>query len=269
MRTVVLLLLASSLAACTAPQSAEEAAAPAATPGIADHVFADSEVTRIHSRMIGTAAPDNGWEQARYIQFDWIVAREEGPVRRSHRWDRYTGEYRFEAEVEGGRRVVLFNVNNPTEGQAWQDGQPLEGEALTDALRSANSAYINDSYWLLMPYKWSDPGVNASFVGEETDDQGRAWEVVELTFDGVGLTPQNKYRGFVNPETGLMEQWYHYRSAEDSVPSTVTGWTEWRQVGPIMLSPLRPTPEGNIRIRFENLEVSTEVPEGAFAPPTA
>ena len=70
---------------------------------------------------------------------------------------------------------------------------------------------------------------------------GRWWN---STFDGVGLTPQNKYRGFVNPETGLMEQWYHYRSAEDSVPSTVTGWTEWRQVGPIMLSPLRPNSRG-------------------------
>lgn len=268
MRPVVLLVLASALAACTAPESAELAESPAAQ-GIADHVFSDPEVTRIHSRMIGTAAPDNGWEQARYIQFDWIVAREEGPVRRSHRWDRYTGEYRFEAEVDGGRRVALFNVNDPTQGQAWQDGRPLEGEALTDALRSANSAYINDSYWLLMPYKWSDPGVNAAFIGEETDDQGRTWEVVELTFDGVGLTPQNKYRAFVNPETGLMEQWYHYRDAADSVPSTVTGWTEWRQVGPIMLSPMRPTPEGNVRIRFENLEVSSEVPEGAFAPPTA
>jgi len=265
MRPFVLVLSASLLAACSGSESAPSSAPD---PGIAGHVFDDPEVTRIHTRMIGTAAPDNGWERARYIRFDWIVNRDDGPVRRAHAWDRYTGEYRFEAEVEGGTRVALFNVNAPTEGRAWQDGTPLEGEALTDALRSANGAYINDSYWLLMPYKWSDEGVNAEFIGAETDGAGRAWEVVELTFDGVGLTPQNKYRGFVNPQTGLMEQWYHYRDAADSLPSTVTGWTEWRQVGPIMLSPMRPTPEGTVRIRFENLEVSPEVPAGAFAPPT-
>jgi hypothetical protein len=263
MRPLKFLLLAVPLVACSG--TGEGGAAPA--PGIEAHVFTDPEVTRIHGRMIRAMAPDNGWERSRYIAFDWLVARDTGPLRRAHRWDRYTGEYRLESPVEGGTQVALFNVHSPTDGRVWIDGEELQGEARDAALRGALGAHVNDSYWLLMPYKWSDPGVNARYVGEETDADGRSWEVVELTFDGVGLTPQNKYRAFVNPDTGLMERWYHYRDAADPDPSTITGWAEWRQVGPLLLSPERPTPEGPSRIRFENLQVETQVPAGVFDSP--
>jgi hypothetical protein len=113
---------------------------------------------------------------------------------------------------------------NTRSGSAWVKSAPVGGDELKELLEEAYVLWTKDTYWLLMPYKWSYEGVNAEFIGAETYGAGREWEVVELTFDGVGLTPQNKYRGFVNPQTGLMEQWYHYRDAADSLPSTVTGW---------------------------------------------
>jgi len=269
MRTLLAVLVSASLAACGSGGE-DPGAGTASAPGLADHSFADADVTRIHSRMAGVMAPDNGWERARYLEFDWMVARGEGeePLRRSHAWDRWEGDYRLTAPTDDGEMVAIFNVDRPQEGRVWITGQEVTDPATRETLLDrAHGMFVNDSYWLLMPYKWADPGVTARYLGEETDPDGTLWEVVELSFDGVGRTPQNLYRGYVNPETGLMERWLHYRDETVTEP-LVTGWTEWRRFGPIMLSSQRPTPEGPSRIFFENLRVETQLPTGAFAPPS-
>lgn len=248
-----------------------DAAASAEAPltqSRAEAAFPDTAAARVWTRMMDTLAPADGWPRTRYVQFDWIVAREDGELRRSHRWDLWEGDYRVEAPVNGGRMVALFNVNAPTEDERiWIDGEPVEDGARSDSLaNSAHAMFVNDSYWLLMPYKWADDGVQAEHLGE-MEQWGETYEVVELTFEDVGLTPQNKYRAFVDPSSGVMELWQHYRQADDPEPSFTMRWGDWQRYGPIMLSSTRPDQEGNSRIHFENLDASTEVPEGAFAPP--
>ncbi len=240
--------------------------------GAAGPSFPDPDVARIHARMMEAMAPDNGWERARYIQFDWVVSGADGQEsRRAHRWDRYTGAYRLDAATQDGAPMVaVFDVGEPGAGRVWVDGALQPPEAAAPLLERANAIFINDSYWLLMPYKWADPGVNCAYLGPATDEAGREWEVVELTFDSVGLTPRNKYRAFVNPETGRMERWQHWRDADDPEPRFTSDWTDWRTYGPIQLSSLRPDPAtGESRIRFENLRVEASVPADALAPPGA
>jgi hypothetical protein len=238
-------------------------------PGIADHVFDDAEVTRLHSRMIREMAPSNGWERTRYLEFDWAVNRPDGaePLVRSHRWDRWEGQARVEAPTQdGGVYVAIFDTNDPEAGQVWVDGVEVTGDEAAQRLQGAYRAHINDGYWLVMPYKWTDPGVTATYVGEVPDDEtGVAWEVVELSFDAVGLTPQNMYRAWINPESGLMERWEHFSNAEAS-PSP-SDWTDWVQAGPISLA-LNRRSGGEVRIFFSHVLASETVPEGAFAPPS-
>lgn len=223
--------------------------------------FPDSDVARIYTRMMDTMAPDGGWERARYLEFDWAI----GTTVRHHRWDRWTGDVRYQAPTQGQELVAIFNTADPEAGRAWLDGTELAGEEAATRLASAYRAHINDSYWLVMPYKWADPGVTTRYLGEQTDEAGRRWEVVELAFgDAVGLTPQNRYHAFVNPESGLMERWHHYADAgADPSPSD---WTEWAWYGPIQLAENRRV-DGTPRIHFPHLRVETSVPEGAFDPP--
>jgi hypothetical protein len=230
------------------------------------HSFDDPEVTRVWTRMMDVIAPDRGWERARYIEFDWAVRRAEGePLTRHHRWDRWEGMARYEAPTANGRLLAIFDTDDPESGWAWLDGRELTGEQATEALRGAHRAHVNDAYWLIMPYKWTDPGVTATYLGEQEDEEGRSWEVVELTFDeGTGYTPQNVYRAFVNPETGRMEMWHHLSNPEAN-PSPAE-WVDWRRVGPIELSATR-LAGGEPRIFFPHLRVETEVPSGAFDPP--
>lgn len=259
-------LAAAALVGLAACEEATPRSDAAEGPGIADHAFDDPEVTRIHSRMVEVMAPENGWERTRYLEFDWAVNRGDGePLVRAHRWDRWEGRARVEAPTQdGGTYVAIFSTDDPEAGQVWVDGVEVTGEEATRRLQGAYSAHINDSYWLIMPYKWTDPGVSVTWLGEEVEGDTR-WEKVELAFDdGVGLTPRNRYRAWVNQESGLMERWEHFRDAE-AQPSP-SDWTEWISSGPIMLA-LNRRSGGETRIFFSHVLAAESVPDEAFAPP--
>lgn len=229
--------------------------------------ISDPEVRRIHARMMEAMGGEAAWERTRYLAFDWIVGRPgREPVRRSHRWDRWTGRYRVLAPSAAGELMALFDVDRPREGRAWLDGEAVGGPRADSLLDRAHAIFINDSYWLLMPYKWTDPGVETRYLGRRTDEEGKAWEVVELTFEeGTGRTPWNIYHAWVNPETGLMERWWHFREA--GADPLITDWTDWRPCGPVRMAWDRPFRSSDGRIRFEGVRCETEVPEGAFAAP--
>lgn len=260
MRTLLAITVSVLLVGC------DQATPRAGVGEAATSEFEDADVQRIHDRMMGVIAPDGGWERARYLEFDWGVRRPDAePVIRSHRWDRWEGLARVEAPTEGGTMIALFDVEAPEDGRVWVEGSELSGEDAAERLRSAHRAHVNDSYWFVMPFKWGDPGVRARYLGEQTDSEGRRWEVVELTFEqDVGLTPQNIYHAFVSPETGRMERWHHYSNPEAN-PSPMD-WTDWTRIGPIELA-LNRKLHGEVRLFFTDVRVETEVPEGAFDPP--
>jgi hypothetical protein len=229
--------------------------------------IADPDVRRLHAAMLEAMGGARAWEQARYFEFEFAAERDgqAGPGW-SHRWDRWTGDHRVSGNRAGHDIVVLMNANRRDEGRAWRDGAEVTDAAALDSLRTFGyGRLINDSYWLLMPYKWTDPGVILSYDGPFTDDDGRRWERVHLRFEGVGLTPQNQYLGWINPATGLMERWSHF-SREGADP-LVNDWTDWRPHGPILLSTRKPNVNGQSAIIFRGVRVETRVPAGAFDPP--
>ena len=217
--------------------------------------------------MMEAMDPDGAWQRNRFLAFDWIVQRAGGePVRRSHAWDRWDGDYRVEGPTDDGTMVAVFNTNAPADGRVWVAGVEVTGEDKAPLLQRANGMYINDSYWLIMPFKWADPGVTTRYLGERTDEDGTAWEVVELSFESVGLTPQNMYQAFVNPETGLMERWAHFRTP-DADPF-YADWTDWTSFAGVQLAMNKPWADGG-RIFFENVTLGGDVPVDAFATPSA
>ena len=68
-------------------------------------------------------------------------------------------------DKDGKKFTVLMNLNTK-EGKARKTASPLEGEELKKLLESAYGAWVNDTYWLLMPYKMMDPGVVLAYDGE-------------------------------------------------------------------------------------------------------
>jgi len=125
---------------------------------------------------------------------------------------------------------------NSGEGRVFVDGQPVTDEATkAKDLARAKSIWINDSYWLVMPYKLLDPGVTLRDVGQRKLSDGSPADVIALTFEGVGDTPRNKYEVFVAQDDRHVEQWAYFQDRDDAEPKFTAPWTGWHEVGGIQL----------------------------------
>jgi len=271
MRTPIALLVSALLVlpfavyACSPDVTPDSAYGQPAQPPNEAPGFADPEVQRIHSAMMAAMDPQGAFERNRFLHFDWIVQRAGGePLRRTHTWDRWEGRARVHAPTDDGEMVALFSTDAPEQGRVWLDGVETEGDSARTLLTRARGMHINDSYWLIMPYKWADPGVITEALEPFTDESGTVWDVVQLSFENVGLTPQNLYRAYINPTSGLMERWAHYRTS-DADPF-FADWTQWTEFSGAHLSLDKPWADGG-RIWFENVVLDDEVPRSAFAPP--
>lgn len=194
------------------------------------------------------------WDAARILTWRFFG-------KRLHVWDKATGDIRVEYDEGGTHHVVLMNLNT-RQGRAWQAGAELSGAPLQAALKDGWEAWVNDSYWLVMPYKLKDPGVALRYRGEAAMADGRPADVLELTFEGVGVTPENKYDVYVARDTGLVEQWSYYERRSDDKPRFTNPWLGWRRYGEIMLSADRGKGRGHT-----DVAVLQAVPPAVFQRP--
>jgi len=162
----------------------------------------DPKSVEIAQAMQQVMGGQDAWNAARFVRFDFKVSiGGEIKVERSHLWDKQTGRYRLDQK----NRVVLMNMASK-QGTVYVDGKKLEGADAATAIEAAYGAYINDFYWLAMPWKWLDQGVNLKYLGKKPQG-GESCDVVELTFGKVGLTPGDRYQAFVSPKSHLMTHW--------------------------------------------------------------
>ena len=99
---------------------------------------------RVMARLGGRAA----WDETRYLTWRFFGGRR-------HVWDKWTGDHR----LEDGELIVLSNLHDH-HGRAWRSGEEiLDPDSLAVVLDKAYANWINDSYWLVMPYKLKDSGV--------------------------------------------------------------------------------------------------------------
>jgi hypothetical protein len=242
-----------------------------AAPSRPDASPSDPKAIDLANRVLEALGGSRAWEDTRYFQFDFVV--EESGVdqsRRSHLWDRYESRLRYERTEQGTLLIVLIDLQTK-QGRAFRDGDRLEGEEAAPFLTEAYEAWINDTYWLLMPYKMKDPGVQLTYAGESTEG-GTTYDRVLLSFDDVGLTPGDRYWAYINRETGLMERWsYILEDDPPDGPSTAWEWRGWQRRGRLLLSPEKVLigKGPSYRILHPVLETYDVLPEDYFTLPVA
>lgn len=146
---------------------------------------------------------------------------------RRHAWNKHTGWHRVEGRNRQGDAFVFIHNLNTGEGRAWMNGNPIEGDSLSSLLKRAKSLWTNDTYWMLMPYKLRDPGVQLAMAGDSTAG-GVTWDRLALSFESVGETPGDHYWVYVNRGNRRVERWDMVLQG-DAPPARSYSWEGWEQ----------------------------------------
>ena len=251
-----------ALAGC-APETSDPEASDAERPTL--ETRADSVAMRAYEVAGGPEA----MAALPFLRFDFGVEREgERETVARHLWNRQTGDYRVEwSRGPDSTYVALFDANTQ-EGQAYLNGDSLSGGDNADRLGEAYRRFINDSYWLLAPVKLFDPGVERAYVA---DSSGGDYDVVELTFGDVGLTPGDRYWVYVDKETGRMERWAFVLQNNPDAAARMYAWTDVQALqtsaGPVSLAASKEAMGGSTVIYTDHLEAPTDVPAEMFTDP--
>lgn len=209
----------------------------------------DPQAVKIADDVMTAMGGRKNWDETRYIAWNFFGARK-------HLWDKWTGDVRIEAPKDS--TIILMNINT-MEGKVSKRGEMFtQPDSVNKYLERGKAWWINDSYWLVMPFKLKDTGVTLQYVGEDTTMDGRNAHVLSLKFKEVGVTPENGYKVFVDVDDKLVSQWAYYKEANQEEPNFTMPWLDYKQYGKILLS-------GNRGQRqITELEVLEKVPEGAF-----
>lgn len=187
----------------------------------------DSTAIAIADKVMEAMGGREAWDKTRYISWTFFG-------RRDLVWDKYTGDVQITIPDKDLR--IVTNVNKGG-GKAWgNELEFIETDTLNYLLDMGKSIWINDSYWLVMPYKLKDSGVTLHYAGERQSTEGKPSYVLDLTFDGVGDTPQNRYEVLVDTNTYLVTEWAFYATAQDTTAAFSTPWSDYKQYGRILLS---------------------------------
>ena len=209
----------------------------------------DPKAMELADRTMDAMGGREAWDRVRTI--GWTI------FKRNHVWDKMTGDYRLEADTV----VVVMNIHNH-QGRVWSKGREITDAAVREQwLRDGMSIWINDAYWLLMPYKLKDTGVTLRYVGEQKTQDGRDADTIQLTFANVGDTPENKYLVWIDRETSLVSQWAYFEKATDAEPKFTRPWTNWTAFDGIKIA------LGRGKFDVTNVRVSGDADKTAFAAP--
>ncbi|MGI9014936.1 MAG: DUF5329 family protein [Phycisphaerales bacterium] len=218
----------------------------------------DPRAIEIADEVMQALGGSEAWANTRYITWRFFGTR-------LHVWDKQTGDIRVEFnDREGNATVILMNLHT-RQGNAFHDGVEVDDETdVARMLEGGYAAWVNDSYWLVMPYKLRDPGVTLSYIGEGQTLTEEPCDIIDLTFDdGVGLTPGNRYRIYVSKASRLVEQWDFYRDRDQEEADFSTAWKNWQKYGNIMLSDDRGEMRGR-PARHTDVAVFDELPRSVF-----
>ena len=211
---------------------------------------ADERASAIADSVLQSMGGRQNWENTRCLRWNFFG-------RRILWWDKYTGNVRI--EIPAKKLVLLSNINTKT-ARAFRDGneikQPDSVQYFNDR---AYRIWANDSYWLIMPFKMKDPGVNLKFLGSQKDSLGNDCYLLELTFTNVGVTPQNKYHVYVDRKAYLVTEFDYFENYTDEKPQFRDPWLNYQHYGKILLADERGA-DG----KLTDIAVLDVIPAGLF-----
>lgn len=211
----------------------------------------DAKAITIADGVMNAMGGYEAWNDSRYLNWTFFG-------RRTLLWDKWTGKVRV--DIPESNDVFIVDIHT-SKGEVWLDGiKQSEPDTLQKYLDKAKSIWINDSYWLVMPFKLKDSGVTLKYL-ETVGEADSLRHKLQLTFQEVGNTPENKYWVFVDEKSKLVDEWQFFTRYDDPEARFSTPWADYKPYGNILLSGNRG------RGQLTDIGVYKEVPETVFSSP--
>lgn len=190
----------------------------------------DPKAISIADEVMTAMGGREAWDETRYLRWNFFGSR-------LHTWDKQTGDL----IIKGLRDTfdIRMNIHNNTGSVNYKGVNLTAQDSLQKYLDKGKSMWINDAYWLFMPHKLKDSGVTLKYITKDTTSSGRSADVLSLTFDQVGDTPDNMYYVYVDDSSRLVTQWDFYTDVQDSIARFTTPWNEYEQYDRLLLSSSR------------------------------
>ena len=190
----------------------------------------DKEALLLAHRVEDAVGGKENWDKIPIISFNFFGSR-------LWYWDKHHNRYRVESEK---KKYRIAGTLDGKETLLWLHGNQVTSPDSINKYRAfAHDVWINDTYWLILPFKLTDPGVHLTYLGRCRADSTTAANCMELTFDTVGETPDNKYRIYIDTMSDLIIRWDYFEHQKDTTPSMSNTWSDYRAYGPVRLSGAR------------------------------
>ena len=197
-----------------------------AAPGF-NEANSDEKAIAIADEVMTAMGGRKYWDETRYLVWNFFG-------RRKLFWDKQSGNVRIDSYPDTTTYLVNVFTN---EGKVKKGEEVLSHpDSVSLYMKQGKSIWINDSYWLVMPFKLKDSGVTLKYMGEDTTMVGAQADVLQLTFEEVGDTPENKYLVYVDKTSRLVTQWDFFTKYQDEEPRFSTPWADYKPYGTILLS---------------------------------
>jgi len=212
---------------------------------------ADAKATAIADKVIKNMGGEKAWNNTRFLAWTWR--------NQYHVWDKFENNFRWEKDT----LVVIANLNT-RQGKAYSKGKDITNEAAGQKLiQNMYPVWANNSYWFIMPFKLKDNGVSLKYKGDGTTQAGEQADLLELTFEKVGVTPDNRYILAVDKKSGLITEWSYFRNYTDEKPGFTMPWTNYQTYDKIKISSGR----GDAKMGITDIAVLDKVPDAVFNSP--
>ena len=169
------------------------------------------------------------------------------------------------ARIERDEREGRYVQAHDGRGRAWAT---LDGTGLADTTKAVREVFYvagDVMYWIGLPYKLRDPGVNLTYI--PADSTGYAGVLVTFG-EGVGLHSDRYYYWF--DEGSALPVEVHYIE-EGSTNVNRTKWTDFGRSGGITYIGTRTYYDSRgvtrKQLLISDLEINPGVEEGMFLPP--
>ena len=214
-----------------------------------DQQGSDLLATILADKIMYAMGGRKAWDQTRYLSWNFFG-------KRKHWWDKQEGNVRIEDPNE--QLIILMNIYSK-EGNVQKSGRIMTNkDSISQYLEKGYYYWVNDSYWLIMPFKLKDTGVTLKYIREDTTQKGDRSDVLQLTFKDTGVTPQNRYEVWVDVESRLIKQWAYFKDENQATPQIITSWEEYKTYGKISLSGVRNNYQSTDVISYALTDISVE-----------